>query len=137
MQALPLILQDQSMSQAARNQAKRLYFIKKGYSKQEIDMILPLSPDELHARNENEVLGHDTPRPIGRNDDHASHITIHMRGQNTPAMQQHIAAHTQAMIQLGETRQLREQEAMQTNKKENLANMAQSQIGKSETNNLT
>jgi hypothetical protein len=146
LQSLPLILQDPTISQATRNQAKRLYFIKKGYSRHEIDMIVPPSPSELDALEENKVLSFGTPLPIKATDDHASHITVHRRiGNTTPEVLQHNQAHILAFMQSGEAMAMRQQEVSGENlsQKENLANMAQSQIGnrltqmgKSNTNNL-
>lgn len=145
LQSLPLVLQDPTMSQAARLQAKRLYYMKKGYKKSEIDMIIPQNADEYDAHNENKLLDMNTPVNIDANDDHQSHITIHMRAQNTQAARLHIQSHQLALIRTGEMQKLRQMSAQGQagGQDENLANMAQSQIGnrltqmgKSETNNL-
>jgi hypothetical protein len=74
------------------------YYTKKmaklhGLSSDEVDRIIPPTPDELNARNENIALEDNKFVPIGQQDNDEEHLEEHAKGYETPDMIAHIAAH--------------------------------------------
>lgn len=65
---------------------------------EEVDMILPPSPHELLAREENEKLSENEFVPVNENDDDLAHIAVHQRAENTDAKEIHIRAHYKAYM---------------------------------------
>ncbi|PIV90872.1 hypothetical protein COW46_00845 [Candidatus Gracilibacteria bacterium CG17_big_fil_post_rev_8_21_14_2_50_48_13] len=68
------------------------------FSKEEVEMLLPRTPEELHAEGENDlILKGETPR-ISMRDDHMAHLEIHAKLPEGPLRDAHIAAHKKAML---------------------------------------
>jgi len=82
--------------------ANRRYGIKKlgklaGLDKDEIERLLPPTPDELIAEEQNKVLSNNKTVPILPNDNHVVHLEIHTRAAETPAKFAHVEAHKEAI----------------------------------------
>lgn len=80
----------------------RRYLIRRigmtaGLTEQELQHILPPKPDELQAREENEMLSKGELPPIQAEDDHPLHLVIHDMAKETPEREAHIKAHREAM----------------------------------------
>lgn len=69
-----------------------------GYNAEETSLLLPPTPDEIHARMENESLSKDVYVDVSITDDHIAHKTEHESAEDTPALRKHIRAHDRAMI---------------------------------------
>lgn len=76
--------------------AKKMYKLI-GYTITEINKLLPPSPDELMAEEENQLLDKNKKAPVKPNDDHMAHIEIHERAKATKATFAHIETHKAAM----------------------------------------
>lgn len=68
-----------------------------GMSKDEIEMLLPPSLDEMVASGENVLLSDNKLVPIAETDDHQVHIMIHARARQTKQLIAHIQAHKKAL----------------------------------------
>lgn len=69
-----------------------------GYNAEETSLLLPPTPDEIHARMENESLSKDVYVDVAITDDHIAHKTEHESAEDTPALRKHIRAHDRAMV---------------------------------------
>lgn len=82
--------------------ANRRYFLKKlarlnNYKPDEIDLLIPPTPEELKAQDENVLLNDDKLPVISPTDDHITHLEQHAKADETPAKKAHITAHKVAM----------------------------------------
>lgn len=68
-----------------------------GLKKDEIDMILPPTVDELIATDENVLLEKNEVVMVKATDDHQMHLEVHNKLSDTPAKMAHIGAHKRAM----------------------------------------
>ena len=69
-----------------------------GLKKDEIDMLLPPTIDEMIAEDENKKLEKNQIVYVQATDDHIIHLEIHNKLSDTPAKYAHIQAHKKAMI---------------------------------------
>lgn len=70
----------------------------KGFKKDEIDLLLPPTIEELRAEDENRLLETDELVEVSPTDDHTTHLEIHNKLSDTPAKYAHIEAHKRAML---------------------------------------
>lgn len=70
----------------------------KGLKKDEIDLLLPPTIEELRAEDENKQLEKDELVDVLPTDDHVTHLEIHNKLSDTPAKFAHIEAHKRAML---------------------------------------
>lgn len=70
----------------------------KGLKKDEIDLLLPPTIEELRAEDENKQLEADNLVEVQATDDHVTHLEIHNKLSDTPAKYAHIEAHKRAML---------------------------------------
>lgn len=70
----------------------------KGIKKDEIDLLLPPTIEELRAQDENMQLEKDEIVEVLPTDDHITHLEIHNKLSDTPAKYAHIEAHKRAML---------------------------------------
>lgn len=75
----------------------RKHFELAGLGKDEIEMLLPPSVDELVAEGENRELSQDKTTSIAEMDNHQVHIMVHARAKQTKALVAHIQAHQKAL----------------------------------------
>jgi hypothetical protein len=71
-----------------------------GLTKQEIEMVVPPTIDELNADEENSHLDDDKKVWVAITDDHNIHMEIHNRATDTHAKYAHIDAHRQALMKI-------------------------------------
>lgn len=69
-----------------------------GYNAEETSLLLPPTPDEIHARMENESLSKGIYVDVALSDDHIAHKTEHESAEDTPELRKHIRAHDRAQI---------------------------------------
>lgn len=82
--------------------ANRRYGLKKmgklfGFSKDEIDRLLPPTIDERIAEDQNELLSQNKLVPVLASDDHNVHLEIHAKAKETDATYAHIETHKKAL----------------------------------------
>ena len=70
----------------------------KGLKKDEIELLLPPTIEELRAEDENVSLEMDELVDVLPTDDHITHLEIHNKLSDTPAKYAHIEAHKRAML---------------------------------------
>lgn len=70
----------------------------KGLKKDEIELLLPPTIEELRANDENAQLERDEIVEVLPTDDHITHLEIHNKLSDTPAKYAHIQAHKRAML---------------------------------------
>lgn len=70
----------------------------KGLKKDEIDLLLPPTIEELRAEDENKKMEADELVEVLMTDDHVTHLEVHNKMQDTPAKYAHIQAHKKAML---------------------------------------
>lgn len=92
---LTIIAQDPTAN--LRYGFKRLGKLK-GLKKDEIDLLLPPTIEELRAEDENKNLEKDELVAVMATDDHVTHLEIHNKLSDTPAKYAHIEAHKRAML---------------------------------------
>lgn len=92
---LTIIAQDPTAN--LRYGFKRLGKLK-GLKKDEIDLLLPPTIEELRAEDENKSLEKDELVAVMATDDHVTHLEIHNKLSDTPAKYAHIEAHKRAML---------------------------------------
>jgi REP element-mobilizing transposase RayT len=93
-----------------------------------IEIMVPDTPDETLAKQENELLSRNQLVKIDINQDHLSHMVIHAQADDSPAKFAHIEAHRQAyMLQRGNMPPMMSEEQNKTLDMQ--AAMSQSQIG--------
>lgn len=92
---LSIIAQDPTSN--LRYGFKRLGKLK-GLKKDEIELLLPPTIEELRAEDENRVLEADDLVDVLPTDDHVTHLEIHNKLSDTPAKYAHIEAHKRAML---------------------------------------
>lgn len=92
---LSIIAQDPTAN--LRYGFKRLGKLK-GLKKDEIDLLLPPTIEELRAEDENKQLEKDELVEVLPTDDHVTHLEIHNKLSDTPAKYAHIEAHKRAML---------------------------------------
>ncbi len=83
-------------------EANRRYAEKKlakisGMRKQEIDMLLPPTFDELHSQDENVLIDDNKLPDVDFSDDDIVHVQIHNKASDTKAKLAHIEAHKKMM----------------------------------------
>jgi len=93
----------------------------------QINILVPRTPDEIEAQEENEVLARGTPVMINADDDHLSHMVIHDKMEKTPAVVAHMQAHKRAFKQLGQQQKVQEQQALAQEGKSAISAQAQAQ----------
>lgn len=70
----------------------------KGLKKDEIELLLPPTIEELRAEDENKLLEADELVEVLPTDDHVTHLEVHNKMSDTPAKYAHIEAHKRAML---------------------------------------
>ncbi len=68
-----------------------------GFSREEINQVLPPTIDELKAEKENESLSEGRIAQVDVTDDDFVHMEVHNKAADTPAKAAHIEAHKRAM----------------------------------------
>ena len=87
-------LQESLGPEGMRNFNKHVFFPKFLQDPSLIDTMFPDTLDEIHAKEENEILKENKYPPVSQSDDHATHIYIHqMVMPKTLATWFHIAEH--------------------------------------------
>jgi len=69
-----------------------------GFSKDEVDQVLPPTIDEMNADDENKNLDINKIEQVEVSDDDFIHMVIHNKATDTPAKYAHIEAHKKAMM---------------------------------------
>ena len=69
-----------------------------GFTKEEVEQVLPPSIDELNADNENEKLDKGKQVDVQVYDDDFVHMEVHNKASDTPEKSAHIEAHKTAMM---------------------------------------
>ena len=69
-----------------------------GFTKEEVEQVLPPSVDELNAENENEKLDKGELVPVMVYDDDFVHMEVHNKASDSPKKYAHIEAHKRAMM---------------------------------------
>lgn len=69
-----------------------------GLKKDEVDLVMPPTIDELVADEENAVLNADKIVPVDAADDHRLHMEVHNKAADTAAKFAHIRAHVRAIM---------------------------------------
>jgi hypothetical protein len=69
-----------------------------GFSKEEINMVLPPTVDELNAEEENDKLSRGERVDVQVYDDDFVHMEMHNKAEDTPQKNAHIKAHQKAMM---------------------------------------
>ena len=82
-----------------------------GLSKDDIDVLLPPTSDELIAREQNILLSQDKPAKFLMNDNHLVHLREHKEARDTKAKTVHMKLHLDALMKIQENPQLAPQEA--------------------------
>lgn len=72
----------------------------KGLKRDQINLLMPPTIEELRAEDENKVLEKDGLVEVLPTDDHITHLEIHNKLSDTPAKFAHINAHKRAMLLL-------------------------------------
>lgn len=68
-----------------------------GFTTDEVEAILPPTPEELVAEEENEKLSENQLVQVSTKDDHQTHYYVHAKAADTPAKIAHMKAHRVAM----------------------------------------
>ena len=68
-----------------------------GYSKDQIDRLLPPTIDERIAEDQNDMLNQNKTVPVLPEDDHNVHLEIHMKARDSDATYAHIETHKKAL----------------------------------------
>lgn len=93
--AAPLVLQDP--------QADQLYFKRKAlkliWPKDEVERMLPTTPDEYEARDENEKLNEEEWVPVKMEQNHIVHLREHASAKENSFSKEHIKAHRFMIMQ--------------------------------------
>jgi len=69
-----------------------------GFTKEEVEQVLPPNVDEMKAESENDLLDKDTLTPVEVADDDFVHMEVHNKAADTSAKFAHIEAHKRAMM---------------------------------------
>lgn len=70
----------------------------RGMKKEELDMLFPPTVDEMQAEDENVLLDNGKLPKIALDDDHQTHIAIHVKANESPHALAHIRQHKALMI---------------------------------------
>ncbi|MGL5715700.1 MAG: portal protein [Paraclostridium sp.] len=92
-----------------RGQVARSVLRKLGKTELELDIMIPPTPDDIIAREQNKMLNGDQLPEVLATDNHIIHIANHSLADNTPSTRAHIAAHY-AMIAYMKENPMAEQE---------------------------
>lgn len=115
----PLFMADPTLPVSSRNFTKRHLLRLNGLAPEQIQIMVPNTPDETFALMENELLSRNNTTPeIKIEEDHLSHIVIHSQAEKTDATMGHINAHTTAYYESGQAEQdnmMKQQMAMAGN----------------------
>lgn len=125
---IPQLLQDPTIPLVSKNFARRHLFRLHNIDQEQIDILVPKTPDEMDAEMENELLVRNMMTEIEAEDDHLSHIVIHSKMQANPATMAHIEAHKKAYRTLGQQAQVNEQMLAGQGGMRDTALQAQSQV---------
>jgi len=71
-----------------------------GLKKDVIDIMFPLTLDEMLAEDENVMINQNELPPVAAEDNHATHLHIHSSSTETNAKRAHIAAHRRALLEM-------------------------------------
>src|SRR3990167_2172505 len=66
--------------------------------REKVERLLPLTIDERIAKDENQRLNDDEPVIVSREDNHITHIRMHISCKDTKAAKAHIVAHETAIV---------------------------------------
>ena len=91
---LSIILQDPTSN---RRYAERKVAKQYGWSKDEIERLLPPTIDERIAEDQNAFLSKNKTVPVLPEDDHNVHLEIHSKASATPATYAHVETHKKAL----------------------------------------
>jgi len=69
-----------------------------GFTKEEVEQVLPPNVDEMKAETENDLLDKNTLTPVEVADDDFVHMEVHNKAADTSAKFAHIEAHKRAMM---------------------------------------
>lgn len=92
---ISVVLQDPNSN---RRYAEKEFARLSGMKKDQIDMLLPPTLDEVIAEQENIKLEENEQVDVDINQDHRMHIEVHNKLSDTPAKKAHIEAHMKAML---------------------------------------
>lgn len=99
----PLFINDPTLPVSSRNFSRRHLLRLNGLPNEQVQIMVPETPDEMKARMENELLSRNNTEPeISMDEDHLSHIVIHSQAEKTDATMAHIQAHTVAYSESGQ-----------------------------------
>jgi len=101
-QFLPVLLQRPNTPMAAQNFALRKAAAFTGMEPDEIEFLIPRSPDEIAADLENEIMSRNEIPNVQEGDDHLTHLTIHIEAEDTPSKFAHMEAHRMAYMLSGQ-----------------------------------
>jgi hypothetical protein len=97
---LPMYLQDPSIPEVGKRFMKRKGLRLSNISKQEVELMIPLTPDEMQAKEDVMFLNKNLPLKISSLDeDHLTYLIIYQTALNTKATQAAIAARKVAYIE--------------------------------------
>ena len=132
-QAYGVIAADPNVPQSSKMYSLRKVLKLTGIESDEVELMVPYSPDETNARMENELLDRNEVVDIRETDDHLTHNLAHEEADDTPAKFAHMQAHSMAYMLLGQKAkdEAMRMMAMQQNggQKNANANQAMAQIG--------
>ena len=99
----PLYINDPMLPASSRNFSRRYLLQLQPLPQEIIAIMVPDGPDETTAKMENELLSKDNTEPeVEMDQDHLSHIVIHLQAEKTAATMAHIQAHRIAYQQSGQ-----------------------------------
>lgn len=98
----PIILQDPTRPMVSRRYTERHMLKLHGLDPEQVNIMIPPDPDEMTAHQENELLARNELPKISIDEDHLSHIAIHLTAPDTNATRQHISAHRVAYKRSGQ-----------------------------------
>ena len=102
-----MVAQDQSVNRRYLNKKGAKYV--GGFDSDEVALLYPDTADEIKAKQENWSLDENKFTKIDINDDHQTHIQIHMGATTTHAQIVHIEAHKAAILKQREQQLLQQQ----------------------------
>jgi len=113
----PIIMQNPTKPESSKLYAERKMLRLLGMPEDEIAVIAPDTPDEIRAKQENELLSRNQKVKVDvASEDHLSHIVVHAQAEPSAALDMHISMHREAYYMSGQAakdQMMRMQTAMQ------------------------
>lgn len=95
----PMLMQNPMLPEVSKRFMTRKVLKLSGLSRQEIEIQVPLTPDEMQAKQDVMFLNRNLPINVqDMNEDHYTYLVIYQSALDTPAKQAAIAARQQAYI---------------------------------------